>query len=183
MRASTKPADPQLVTVAYRTPFGEGAVTLRGDLPWELTLPGERAGRALVDHTGSSAPATMWVALLERYFAGEAVEFPLDVDAFTAARGCTAFEAQVLAALLRVPYGETISYRGLAAAAGRPAAQRAAGSVMARNPLPIILPCHRVVRSDGSLGNYGDDPRWKARLLRLEGALGEHDERPGAAEA
>ena len=64
-----------------------------------------------------------------------------------------------------------MSYRDLARDAGHPTAWRATGSVMARNELPVILPCHRVTRSDGQLGNYGDDPSWKRRLLELEGAL------------
>ena len=68
-----------------------------------------------------------------------------------------------------MPYGTAVSYRELAAAAGRPNAYRAAGSAMARNLLPLILPCHRVVRYDGRLGQYGDDPAWKERLLKLEG--------------
>ena len=68
-----------------------------------------------------------------------------------------------------MPYGTAVSYRELAAAAGRPNAYRAVGSAMARNLLPVILPCHRVVRNDGRLGQYGDDPAWKERLLTLEG--------------
>jgi methylated-DNA-[protein]-cysteine S-methyltransferase len=170
MRISTKPAE-QLQTVSYATPHGDGWVTFRADLPWELGLPGEAAGREVVPAARLSPAVAGWVDMLERYFDGERVVFPLDVVAFAEARGCTRFEADVLSALAAVPYGSTVSYRELAALAGRPAAQRAAGSVMARNPLPVILPCHRVVRSDGTLGNYGDDPRWKARLLTLEGAL------------
>jgi O-6-methylguanine DNA methyltransferase len=170
MRISTKPAEP-LQTVAYATPHGDGWVTFRGDQPWELGLPGEAAGREAVPAARLSTAAARWVDLLQRYFHGERVVFPLDVIAFAEAHGCTSFEADVLVALAAVPYGSTVSYRELAELAGRPAAQRAAGSVMARNPLPVILPCHRVVRSDGTLGNYGDDPRWKARLLTLEGAL------------
>ena len=81
----------------------------------------------------------------------------------------TDFEREVYRALAAVPYGTALSYRDLAHAAGHPNAYRAAGSVMARNELPVILPCHRVVRNDGRLGYYGDDPAWKARLLRLEG--------------
>ena len=77
----------------------------------------------------------------------------------------------MLRALARVPYGRTVSYRELARDAGHPAAWRATGSVMARNELPVILPCHRVTRSDGQLGRYGDDPSWKRRLLELEGAI------------
>ena len=170
MRISTKPAE-QLQTVTYATARGDGWVTFRGDLPWELGLPGEAAGREAIPAAPLSPVAARWVDLLERYFGGERVVFPLDVAAFADAHGCTRFEADVLVALAGVPYGSTVSYGELAALAGRPAAQRAAGAVMARNPLPVILPCHRVVRSDGTLGNYGDDPRWKARLLTLEGAL------------
>jgi O-6-methylguanine DNA methyltransferase len=170
MRISTKPAE-QLQTVGYATLHGSGWVTFRGDQPWELGLPGEAAGRDAVPTARLSPAAARWVDLLEGYFEGERVVFPLDVAAFAEGHGCTRFEADVLTVLAAVPYGYTVSYRELAALAGRPAAQRAAGSVMARNPLPVILPCHRVVRSDGTLGNYGDDPRWKARLLTLEGAL------------
>ena len=115
-----------------------------------------------------------WGDLLARYFAGEQVAFPLDLERFLDAHGFTAFERDVLRALSRVPYGRAVSYGDLAAAAGRPHAYRAAGSVMARNPLPVILPCHRVVHSDGSLGRYGDDPSWKPRLLRLEGLDPDH---------
>ena len=97
--------------------------------------------------------------------------FPLDVEATSRQLGCTAFEADVVRALARVPYGRTVSYRELARDAGHPAAWRATGSVMARNELPVILPCHRVTLSDGQLGRYGDDPSWKRRLLVLEGAI------------
>ncbi len=68
-----------------------------------------------------------------------------------------------------MPYGQVASYRDLATAAGRPNAYRAVGSAMARNALPVILPCHRVIKNDGRLGSYGDDPAWKERLLALEG--------------
>ena len=146
----------------YETAFGVGRLVLEGDLPVELDLPapGRRAGE--------SEPSR-WGDLLARYFAGEQVAFPLDLERFLDAHGFTDFERDVLRALARVPYGRAVSYGDLAAAAGRPHAYRAAGSVMARNPLPVVLPCHRIVHSDGSLGRYGDDPSWKPRLLRLEG--------------
>jgi methylated-DNA-[protein]-cysteine S-methyltransferase len=146
----------------YETRWGVGVVRLAGDLPLELEMP-DPARRA------EGAPRGRWSELLERYFAGEPVEFDLDVDAFTAAHGYTRFERDVAAALARVPRGAAVSYRDLAHAAGRPNAYRAVGSVMARNPLPVILPCHRVIHNDGTLGKYGDDPTWKQRLLRLEG--------------
>ena len=106
---------------------------------------------------------------LEKYFAGEPVRFDLDVDAYAAVHGFTDFERDVYRALARVPYGEVASYRDLAREAGRPNAYRAVGSAMARNALPVILPCHRVIKNDGRLGFYGDDPAWKERLLALEG--------------
>ena len=91
------------------------------------------------------------------------------MDAYAAAHGFTDFERDVYRALARVPYGEAVSYRDLAREAGRPNAYRAVGSAMSRNALPVILPCHRVIKNDGRLGFYGDDPAWKERLLALEG--------------
>lgn len=78
------------------------------------------------------------------------------------------FVRQVYAALLDVPVGETVSYGRLAQMAGHPRAARAVGTAMATNPIPVVIPCHRVIRSDGSLGRYGSDPSWKERLLAHE---------------
>jgi O-6-methylguanine DNA methyltransferase len=178
----------------YETAYGVGRLVLEGDLPVELDLPAPGrqasqsepgrggAGRAAAERDGGDerdGETSRWGDLLARYFAGEQVLFPLDLERFLDAHGFTAFERDVLHALSRVPYGRAVSYGDLAAAAGRPHAYRAAGSVMARNPLPVILPCHRVVHSDGSLGQYGDDPGWKPRLLRLEGLDLEHLRRSG----
>jgi methylated-DNA-[protein]-cysteine S-methyltransferase len=79
------------------------------------------------------------------------------------------FQRRALARLRRVPAGSVISYQGLAAAIGVPSAQRAVGNTVASNPVPIYVPCHRVIRSDGSLGNYGGGPERKLKLLRAEG--------------
>jgi O-6-methylguanine DNA methyltransferase len=79
------------------------------------------------------------------------------------------FQRRALARLRRVPAGSVISYQGLAAAIGEPSAQRAIGNTVASNPVPIYVPCHRVIRSDGSLGNYGGGPERKLKLLRAEG--------------
>ena len=147
----------------YITSFGVGTVLVAGELPLELTLPDATAVAP------PSCPSSRWTRLLERYFAGERVAFDLDIDAYAAGHGLTDFEGDVYRALAEVPYGTAVSYRELAAAAGRPHAYRAAGSAMARNLLPVILPCHRVIRNDGRLGQYGDDPAWKQRLLQLEG--------------
>lgn len=81
------------------------------------------------------------------------------------------FRRRVLEELARIPYGETVSYGRLAERCGRPGAARAVGNAVGRNPVPVVLPCHRVVRSDGSPGEYGGGRERKRRLLRLEGAL------------
>ncbi len=168
MRIFTKRADGSAVRGPakeewYVTDLGVGRVVVAGDLPLRLDLPDQALAAA------PARPSTRWPGLLERYFAGERVFFDLDVDAYADDRGFTGFERDVYRALSQVPYGTAVSYRELAAAAGRPNAYRAVGSAMARNLLPVILPCHRVVRNDGRLGQYGDDPPWKARLLALEG--------------
>ena len=160
---------------AFRTPFGPGSLTLDGDLPLELELPApvirapaESDAAEAGEHPGDPGA---WVAQLEAYFAGEPVAFGLDVAAHCRARGMTAFETAVYTALAAVPYGRAVSYRDLARAAGRPNAYRAVGTAMSRNALPVILPCHRVIKNDGTPGLYGDDPAWKLRLLELEGVL------------
>jgi methylated-DNA-[protein]-cysteine S-methyltransferase len=104
---------------------------------------------------------------LDEYFAGRRREFDLDVDL----RLSAPFARVVLEHLARVPYGQVTTYGSLAARVGRPRAARAVGMVMNRNPLPIVLPCHRVVGSTGSLVGYGGGLERKERLLRLEGAL------------
>jgi len=169
MRSFTKLADGSAVRGPakeewYVTGLGVGRLLVAGDLPLEAELPDPDAAAP-----AGAVSSSRWARLLERYFAGERVVFDLDVDAYAGAHGLTDFERDVYRALARVPYGTAVSYRELAAAAGRPNAYRAAGSAMARNLLPVILPCHRVVRNDGRLGQYGDDPAWKERLLRLEG--------------
>jgi methylated-DNA-[protein]-cysteine S-methyltransferase len=79
------------------------------------------------------------------------------------------FQRRALTRLRKVPAGSVISYQALAAAIGAPTGQRAVGNTVAANPVPIYVPCHRVIRSDGSLGNYGGGPERKLKLLRAEG--------------
>jgi methylated-DNA-[protein]-cysteine S-methyltransferase len=105
---------------------------------------------------------------LDEYFDGRRRAFDLDVDL----RGAAPFAERVLGELARVPYGETTTYGTLAARAGAPKAARAVGTVMNRNPIPIVLPCHRVIGASGKLVGYAGGLETKERLLRLEGALG-----------
>jgi methylated-DNA-[protein]-cysteine S-methyltransferase len=104
---------------------------------------------------------------LDDYFEGRRRAFDLGVDL----RAVGGFHKDVLTELARVPYGELTTYGALAARAGRPQAARAVGTAMNRNPIPIVLPCHRVVGSTGKLVGYGGGLHRKEQLLRLEGAL------------
>ncbi|MBK5306633.1 MAG: methylated-DNA--[protein]-cysteine S-methyltransferase [Frankiaceae bacterium] len=96
-------------------------------------------------------------------------------------RGRTPFEQEVLAAALRIPRGEVRSYAWVAAAIGRPGAVRAVGSALGRNPVPVVIPCHRVVRSDGQVGDYVWGSELKRTILTAEGLDVEEVERLGAA--
>lgn len=102
---------------------------------------------------------------LGEYLAGERREFtvPVDLGGVT-----TPFRRRATQALAQIPYGETITYAQLAALAGNPRAVRAAASACARNPLPILYPCHRVIRSGGSLGEYRGGVETKRALLEME---------------
>ncbi|MHB1390799.1 MAG: methylated-DNA--[protein]-cysteine S-methyltransferase [Thermoleophilia bacterium] len=156
----------------YQSRFGEGILQWREGLLVTHLLPGTggaaSAARRTVAATGDVARRL--TGLLRAYFNGERVDFaasglPVDWDAFTP------FQQQVARALTVVPYRETISYAGLAARAGRPGAARAVGNFMAANPLPLLLPCHRVIRNDGQPGRYLAGEDYKRRLLQMEGSL------------
>ncbi len=103
---------------------------------------------------------------LDEYFEGRRRAFNVPVDL----RGRSEFSQVVLQRLAQVPYGEVTTYGSLAARSGRPRAARAVGTIMNRNPIPIVLPCHRVVGSTGSLVGYGGGLARKRRLLDLEHA-------------
>jgi methylated-DNA-[protein]-cysteine S-methyltransferase len=102
---------------------------------------------------------------LDEYFDGTRTSFDLPIDLRVAP-----FHAEVLRELALVPYGRTDTYGALAARVGRPRAARAVGTVMNRNPIPIVLPCHRIVGANGSLTGYAGGLDVKRRLLELEGA-------------
>jgi methylated-DNA-[protein]-cysteine S-methyltransferase len=104
---------------------------------------------------------------LDEYFAGKRHHFDVEPDV----RGLPPYNQKVLAELARVEYGRTTTYGTLAAQAGNPRAARAVGTVMNRNPIPIVLPCHRVVGASGSLTGYAGGLHRKEQLLRLEGAI------------
>jgi methylated-DNA-[protein]-cysteine S-methyltransferase len=104
---------------------------------------------------------------LDDYFGGRRTAFDLALDL----RGQAPFALAVLGELAKVPFGHTATYGELATRAGNPRAARAVGMVMNRNPIPIVLPCHRIVGASGSLVGYGGGLERKEQLLRLEGAM------------
>jgi methylated-DNA-[protein]-cysteine S-methyltransferase len=128
-------------------------------------------------HMAPAAPLPGWrkarepfsnaIEQLDQYFAGERTEFELELDL----RG-TQFQKDVWNALLTIPYGETRSYGEIARQIGRPDRARAVGAANGSNPVSIIVPCHRVIGSDGSLTGYGGGLPRKRFLLELEAGVG-----------
>jgi methylated-DNA-[protein]-cysteine S-methyltransferase len=104
---------------------------------------------------------------LDQYFAGDRTDFDLPID-WSILRG---FTLKVLRETARIDFGELRSYADVASAAGSPRAVRAAGNALGANPLPVVVPCHRVIRTGGALGGYTGGLERKEFLLRLEGAL------------
>ena len=106
------------------------------------------------------------VEQLNEYFSGNRRSFTINMDL-----AMPPFYQKVLMTVKKIPYGKTISYQEVAKRAGRPKAVRAAGSANAKNPLPIVIPCHRVLATGGRLGGYGGGLKIKNYLLNLEGAF------------
>jgi len=114
-----------------------------------------------------SAPVDRVRRELDEYFAGRRTSFDVPVD-LALTHG---FTRKVLSATARIPFGSVITYREVAGRAGNPRASRAAGNALGSNPIPIVVPCHRVVHTGGGLGGYTGGIDRKIALLRLEGVL------------
>lgn len=152
-------------TGSFAAPFGtlQLAVDAAGNL-LRLDLPGPR--RALPDERPDPARCAHVVAQLAEYFAGTRRDFTLPL----APRG-TPFQLAAWAALRTIPFGTTTSYQDQARRLGRPTATRAVGAANGRNPLPIVVPCHRVIGKDGSLVGFGGGLPCKLWLLQHEAAV------------
>jgi methylated-DNA-[protein]-cysteine S-methyltransferase len=174
-RLAERAAAADLLDVAYRTldtPVGSLllAATARGLV--RVAYAGEDHDRVLdqlarrISPRVLRAPARLELAAreLDEYFGGRRRRFDIPLD-FTLSRG---FRRDVLGRLPEIGYGTTASYASVATAAGRPKAYRAVGTACATNPLPVFIPCHRVIRSDGSLGPYVGGTGAKQALLDLE---------------
>jgi len=173
-----------LIDIAYASvdsPFGKLLVARTDRGVVRLKLPGGRDSQ-ITDDEALEALATYVSPRvleapsrldeerreLEEYFEGKRDRFDVPVDWSLTSAG---FRSRALHAVARIPYGKTKTYAEIAKAAGNDRAFRAAGTACGRNPIPLIVPCHRVVQSGGGIGNYGGGPEMKRALLDLEGAL------------
>ena len=146
------------------SPIGQLLLAGSADALQVIGFPhGDKARRADIGWERYDEPFKKTARQLNEYFAGERREFELEL----APEG-TKFQVEVLEALRGIPYGETRTYRDIAVAVGRPKAVRAVGNANGRNPLPIVIPCHRVIGSDGSLTGFGGGIEVKHYLLDLE---------------
>lgn len=166
-----------LLDVAYRTvdsPVGTLLVAATGAGIVRVAFESEGPEDVLAELAATVSPRILAggdrlddaARQLDEYFAGARRTFDLAVDL----RLATGFRREVLDHLRRIPFGRTASYAEVAAATGRPRAVRAVGTACGRNPVPVVVPCHRVVRSDGTTGGYRGGPVAKAALLALEAA-------------
>ena len=175
-RLTERAADEGLIDVAYTTtdsPFGELllAGTSRGLV--RVGLPGQEPDELLEDLAARISPRVLEAPdrleearrELDRYFEGGLTEFDLPLDW----RLSHDFRRRVLRAIDRIPYGKTRSYTEVAASAGNERAVRAAGSACGSNPIPIVVPCHRVLRTGGALGGYGGGLPMKRGPARARG--------------
>jgi methylated-DNA-[protein]-cysteine S-methyltransferase len=157
--------------MTLETPIGQLTLLASGGALEAVHLPGgedkpAEPARAIAPEDAAALAAAR--AQLGEYFAGERRCFELPL----AARG-TPFQRQVWAALTRIPYGETTSYAAIAQAVGRPRAVRAVGAANGKNPLAIVVPCHRVIGADGTLTGYAGGLPIKRWLLDHEAARGQ----------
>jgi methylated-DNA-[protein]-cysteine S-methyltransferase len=178
-----------LVDVAYASldsPVGEllVAVTPRGLV--RVSFATEVAEQVLEELAERVSPRVLRLPRrtdevrreLDEYFAGSRRRFEIPVD-WSLVRG---FAQGVLRATAMVPFGQVTTYRQMAEAAGSPRASRAAGNALGSNPIPIVVPCHRVLHTGGGLGGYAGGLERKKLLLTLEGVLGRHGINAGGAQ-
>jgi methylated-DNA-[protein]-cysteine S-methyltransferase len=178
-RFALRAEDEGLVDVAYATldtPVGELVLAgTKGGLV-RVGLSGEPIDNVLAELAEDVSPRILELPArldearreLDEYFAGRRKRFELSLDWRLVP---APFMKKVLKETARVPYGSTTTYGEVAREIGSPRAHRAAGSALGRNPIPIVVPCHRVLRSGGVIGNYGGGPEMKRYLLELEGAI------------
>jgi len=178
-RLAARANEEGLLDVAYATvdtPLGTGLVAATPKGLVRLALPNEEIENVLARLARDVSPRVLQFPgrldearrELDEYFEGRRSSFELPLDWRLSHPG---FYRRVLRATARVPFGDVITYAEAAQRAGNPRAFRAAGTALGSNPIPIVVPCHRVIRAGGEIGNYGGGPEMKRFLLELEGAV------------
>jgi methylated-DNA-[protein]-cysteine S-methyltransferase len=158
----------QTLYTTMNSPIGELLLVGDGDTLSGLYMQdGKKPSKIAGDWKASAAPFADVKTQLEEYFAGARTTFDIPL----AAEGAP-FEREVWHALEEIPYGETVSYGEIARRVGQPTAARAVGTANGRNPIAVIVPCHRVIGADGSLTGYGGGLERKRLLLELERGQG-----------
>lgn len=161
-----------MVYDVYETQYGTGLILFQNDKVRELHLPlGDQyllsqLSRLTKEKVSLINSRSLLAQRVEGYFGGQRVEFD-DVKVYD--EDYPELRKLVFEALREVKYGESCSYGYLAHVISRKTTPRAIGSIMSSNRVPLIIPCHRVIMSDGRLGGYGPHPEWKKRLLEIEG--------------
>ena len=184
-RIARRAADEGLLDVAYAvadSPLGPLTVMVTPRGLVRLSYPGEGIDAQLAELAERVSPRIFEAPertdevrrQLDAYFAGDRTAFDLPID-WRLVRG---FAGEVLRATARIPFGSVSSYRAVATEAGSPNAYRAAGNALGSNPIPIVVPCHRVLHAGGGLGGYTGGLDRKRYLLRLEGVLSGNDPAP-----
>ncbi len=177
-RLAARASEEGLLDVAYTSadsPFGPLLLATTPTGLVRVGLPNQDADELLVDLATRVSPRVLEAPAkldearreLDLYFAGKLTDFDLPLD-WQLSKD---FRRKVLRAIARIPYGQTRSYTQMASSAGNERAVRAAGTACGTNPIPLVVPCHRVLRSGGALGGYGGGVPMKKELLRLEGVL------------
>lgn len=157
------------VFYAMDSPLGEIRIAAENDIPVRISL----TGNSMAKKAGAvKLPVNISQLMLavRAYFDGGNISLNLAEKVLRDYVSVPPFTETVLRRVIRIPRGRTLSYGEVAAAAGKPGAARAVGNIMRENPFPIIIPCHRVIKADGSPGGYGSHPRMKVWLLGFESA-------------
>ena len=165
----------KLTYTTFKTDMGWVGVLSSAKGLLRITLP-QRSTQEARQLLGNGPNDAVWSPLffgdlvqrLTAYFGGHKTTFPDELDV----SGATPFQREVWGSTRLIPYGETRSYTWVAEQIKKPQAARAVGQALGRNPLPVIIPCHRVVASDGKLGGYSGGVETKRQLLNLETAAG-----------
>ena len=169
--------DPSIVQTAFQSPLGNIIIAATDKGLAGLWFEGQRHSPAQLTGALPAWPASHAHPVLKKistqlkeYFAGKRTQFDVPLDLSSG----TEFQQAVWKVLLAIPQGDTTSYGDVSQRIGNPAAVRAVGAAVGRNPVSIIVPCHRVVGANGSLTGYAGGLDRKTALLKLEGALQEH---------